>query len=136
MRAGVIRTMRLGRTMSEDVSITDLAEFVGHQTDEAMEAWERYRSSPSTPGWEKFPVAWIEQDAFIAGWGARTVYVEPVTVPTEPEYEYRRRHNRGANIATFDTAPELNHGEWVERRMLGEWEALEPDEVTTEAPSE
>jgi hypothetical protein len=42
-----------------------------------MEAWERYRSSPSTPGWEKFPVAWIEQDAFIAGWGARTVYVEP-----------------------------------------------------------
>jgi hypothetical protein len=63
--------------LMSDVSITDLAEFVGHQTDEAMEAWERYRSSPSTPGWEKFPVAWIEQDAFIAGWGARTVYVEP-----------------------------------------------------------
>jgi hypothetical protein len=57
-------------------------------------------------------------------------------VPVEPEWEYRRRHNRGANSATFDTAPELNHGEWVERRMLGEWEALEPDEVTTEAPSE
>jgi len=61
----------------------------------------------------------------------RIAELEAVAVPVEPEWEYRRRHPRRANSpATFETVPELNHGEWVERRMLGEWEAVAPDEVT------
>jgi hypothetical protein len=48
---------------------------------------------------------------------------ELVPVPTEDEYEYRRRRPVGMQSnATFDSLPELNEGEWVQRRLVGEWE--------------
>jgi len=47
----------------------------------------------------------------------------PVTAPTEPEYEYRRRRSFGVQPnATFDSMPMLDEGEWAQRRILGEWE--------------
>jgi len=49
--------------------------------------------------------------------------LESVTTPTEDEHEYRRRRPVGIQPnATFDSLPALNEGEWVQRRLVGEWE--------------
>jgi hypothetical protein len=113
----------------------------GHWLDGAMPKHKRGETCPAVPTEnEREALSLIISNA-VGGGNPNVRAITDVTdavlaagfrlpVPVEPEWEYRRRHNRGANSATFDTAPELNHGEWVERRMLGEWEALEPDEIT------
>jgi hypothetical protein len=56
----------------------------------------------------------------------------PVAVPVEPEWEYRRRIERCGSQpdAIFEAMPVLDDGFWAQRRTVGEWEDVPPDEVT------
>lgn len=54
-----------------------------------------------------------------------------LSVPVEPEWEYRRRKPRGAQPpAIFEAMPVLDDGFWAQRRSVGDWEDVPPDEVT------
>jgi hypothetical protein len=53
--------------------------------------------------------------------------LEAVTVPTEPEYEYRAVTKVGNHFGSFDSMPEMDKGWTAERRTVGKWEAVEPE---------
>jgi len=61
----------------------------------------------------------------------RGITVE-IVEPVAPEWEYRRRIERGGSQpdAIFEAMPVLDDGFWAQRRSVGEWEDVPPDEVT------